>query len=83
MAACTRTSDSCVESAGRLVEEKNGGIAQHGARKGNALAFAAGQAIAALADLRCIAVRQPRNEVVSSGGLGGFHHGLLRCGLEP
>ena len=49
-----------IERAGRLVEQQDGRIAQDGAGERDALALAAGQRHAALAEPRCVALRPGR-----------------------
>ena len=60
-----------IERRGRLVEQQNWRILQHGARDGEALALAARELHAKLADRRLIALGQIDDEVVGGGGLSG------------
>ena len=53
-----------VEVAGGLVEDEDVGIGQHGPRDGDALALAAGEPQAALANRRIVAFGQINDEVV-------------------
>ena len=69
-------STSLVERARRLVEHQDGRILQQHAGDGDALALAAGQLHAALADVRVIApaalqVLEVADEIVRRGFLGG------------
>ena len=59
-----------VERRGRLVEDQDRRVADHRPRDADALALAAGERIAALADHRVVAVRHPRDELVGVGELG-------------
>ena len=47
-----------IDGAGGLVEDQDGGVAEHGAGQRDALPLAAGESVAALADDRVVAVRQ-------------------------
>ena len=62
-----------VERARRLVEDEDGRAADHRPRDGDPLALAAGQADAALAHHRVVAVRDLHDEVVRVGHAGGPH----------
>ena len=53
-----------VERRGCLVEDQHRWVAQHRARDRHALLLAAGEAVAALADLRVITVGQARDQLV-------------------
>ena len=63
-----------VERAGGLVEQQDGGVAQHGPGDGDALALAAGEPHAALAEEGVEAFGQALEEFVGVGGLGGGAH---------
>ena len=56
-----------IERARRLVEDQDARIGDEGARDGDALALAAGEIAAALADDRVVAFRQLQDEVVRAG----------------
>ena len=60
-----------IDRGQRLVQHQDRRVAQQRAGDGDALALAAGQARAALADHRLVAVRQRLDEVVRIGGAGG------------
>ncbi len=60
-----------VERGGRLVEQKERRVAQDRARNGDALALAARQRDAALAELRLESVRQPADEFGGMSKLRG------------
>ena len=60
-----------VEVAGGLVEDEDPGVGQHGAGDGQALALAAAEPHAALADQGVVAVGQAVDELGGVGGLGG------------
>ena len=59
-----------VQRAGRLVEQQDRRILQDGPRNGDALALAAGQPGAALAEEGVVALRQFRDELVGHGRPG-------------
>ncbi len=59
-----------VECGGCLVEQQHRCVLQDGAGDGDALALAAGERDAALADLGVVALVQPRDEFVGLGGNG-------------
>ena len=59
-----------VEGARRLVEHEHGRVAQDRARDRDALLLAAGEAVAALADDRVVAVGQAGDQVVDARGAG-------------
>jgi uncharacterized protein (UPF0261 family) len=63
---------------GRLVEDQDARVDQQGAGDRDALAFAAGKALAAFADQRVVAVRQAQDELVGMGGAGGGDDFLAR-----
>ena len=60
-----------VERAGGLVEDEDGRVLEQRARDREALALAAGERGAALADDGVVAVGQAADEVVRVGGSGG------------
>src|SRR3954470_11585799 len=60
-----------VERAGGLVEDQHRRVAQDRARDRDALLLAAGEAVAALADDRVVALGQRRVQVVDARGAGG------------
>src|SRR5579884_825820 len=66
-----------VEGGGGFVQYEDGRILQQGTRDRDALALAAGQPDAALANYGVVAFREFLDEVVSQGGLGRQHHGVL------
>ena len=70
-AVCTSVSDLGIERRGRFVEQQQRRIAQDRARDRDALALAAGQRHAALAELRLEAAGQPADEFGGVGQLGG------------
>ena len=63
-----------IECAGRLVEQQQRRVLQDRAGDADALALAAGQAHAALAQKGVIALGQCPDELVGEGGLGGGLH---------
>ena len=67
-----------VKRAGGLVEHENGRIAEDRPRDGQSLLFAAGEAVAPLADQRVVAVWQPCEKVVDLGGPCGGVQFLVR-----
>ncbi len=67
-----------VERARRLVEDQDARIGDEGAGDGDALALAARQRAAALADDGVVAFRQLEDEVVRAGELGGGDDALHR-----
>ena len=71
-----------VERAGRLVEQQDRRVAQDRAGDREALALAAGEHHAALADLGVVALRQPGDELVRRGG-AGRRLDLGVAGLRP
>ena len=66
-----------VEGAGGLVQNQDARVFQDGAGDGDALLFAAGELVAALADDGVIAFRQGGDVVVDGGGLGGCDQFLV------
>src|SRR5205807_6623500 len=62
-----------IERGGRLVEQDDRRILDQGARYGDALALAARQLQAALADLSVVAVGKSRDEIVRMSGFGRRH----------
>ena len=60
-----------IERCGGFVEDENGGVADEGARDGDALALAAGEALAPFAERRVVALRQRADEFVGVGFLRG------------
>jgi hypothetical protein len=60
-----------VERGGGLVQHQDRGVGQEGAGDGHALALAARQLDAALADQGVVALGQAQDEVVGAGLLGG------------
>lgn len=60
-----------VGEGGGLVQDQDRRVLEDGTGDRDALALAAGQAVAALPDQRVVAVRQSADEVVGAGGLGG------------
>ena len=71
--ACwTARSVSLSSARGGLVENQHGRVAKHGAGDRHALLLAAGEAVAALADGRVVALGQRGDELVDLGGLGGL-----------
>ena len=68
-----------VQRAGRLVENQNGGILQDGAGDGDALAFTAGQAVTAFADLRQVAGNTAVDEIRCRSCCRRFHHFRIGC----
>ena len=71
-----------VDAGERLVEDQDWGIAQQRAGDRDALALAAGEAVAALADRRLVALGQVADELVGVGGLRGGDD-LLVGGVGP
>ena len=70
-----------IERAGRFIEQQQRRIAQDGARDSDALALAAGQPHALLAEEAVEAVGQLLDELARGGGLGGGEHlGISRLG---
>ena len=63
-----------VERGGRLVEQQDRRVLQDGAGDGEALALAAGQRDAALAELGVVALRQGADEPVGGGERGRAAH---------
>jgi len=61
-----------VERGGRLVEQQNGGILQHGARDGDALALPAGKLEPGLTDQRVVAFGQRCDELMRGRVAGGL-----------
>jgi hypothetical protein len=60
-----------IERGGGFVEDEDGGVADEGAGDGDALALAAGEALAAFAERGVVALRQGLDEVVRVGFAGG------------
>ena len=60
-----------IERGGRLVEQDDRRVLDQRPRDGDALALAAGELQAVLADLRVVAGREAHDEIVRMGGLGG------------
>jgi len=58
-----------VEAAGGFVKDQDARVAQDNAGQGNALFFAAAEAVAALADDGVVTIRQAGDEIVDVGGL--------------
>ena len=70
-----------VQRAGGFIEQQQRRVLQHGAGDADALALAAGDAHAALAQKGLVALRQRGDEVVGVGGLGGGDDvGIRRIG---
>src|SRR5687767_2415355 len=67
-----------VEGAGRLIEDQDARVGDQSARDRDALALAARERAAALADHGIVAFRQLQNEVVRAGELGGRDHVVER-----
>ena len=67
-----------IDIGGRLVQNDDRRVFQHGARNGNALPLAAGKAGAALADDRIVAVGQRLDEIITAGRLGCRDHLVMR-----
>ena len=63
-----------VERRGRLVEQQHRGVADDGAGDGDALALAAGQRVAALADDGVVSLRQAHDVAMDLGLLGRLLH---------
>src|SRR5581483_147451 len=71
-----------VQRRSGFVKNKNGRILENSASNGQALAFASGEARAALANYRVIPLRHLADEIVRQGSLGRRHNdGLLDVGL--
>src|SRR6059036_2529015 len=62
-----------VHGARGFVEDEDRRVPQEGAGERDALALAAGEAQAALANLGVVALRQPGDELVGVGPPGGVH----------
>src|SRR3546814_3958942 len=72
-----------VEGGGRLVEQQDGGVLQHGAGDGDALALTAGEVAAARADLGVVAAGEGGDEIMGAGHAGGlFDLGIARAGAR-
>ncbi len=63
--------DAGVDGGGRVVEEEEPGVGEDGAGEGDALALAAGEGEAVLADGGVVPVGQVGDEAVRLGGAGG------------
>ena len=61
-----------IERGGRLVEQDDRRVLEQGARNGDALALAAGQLRAVLADRRVVAEREAHDEIMRAGRLRGI-----------
>src|SRR3546814_8756358 len=73
------SSDVC--SSDLLVEQQDGGVLQHGAGDGDALALTAGEVAAARADLGVVAAGEGGDEIMGAGHAGGlFDLGIARAG---
>ena len=72
-----------VERAGRLVEQQDRRVLVDGPRDGDALALAAGQQPARLADARVVALRQAHDEIVRRGGLAAAITSSSTSGFGP
>ena len=59
-----------VETGGRLVEDENGGVPQHGARDGKALLLPARERGPSLRHLSVIALGEPPDELIRHGDVG-------------
>ncbi len=70
-----------VEGAGGFVEDEDAGVGEDGAGDGDALALAAGELDAALADDGVVLLREALGELVDAGDAAGFHD-LLFGGLR-
>ena len=66
-----------VDGGGGVVEEEDGGFEEQGARDGDALFLASGQADAGFAEDGVIAVGKGGDEVVGRGEAGGFFNLIL------
>ena len=67
-----------IERRGGFVENENGRVLEDGAGNGHALALAAGEAEAFLADDGVVALRHAQNEIVRQGiARGLLHQGVL------
>src|SRR5690606_38603462 len=66
-----RTLTGHVQGAGRLVEDQHGGVREQGPGERHQLTLPGGDAAAALADVRVVAVGQGRDEVVRADLLRG------------
>ena len=62
-----------VEGAGGFVENEDAGVGEYGAGDGEALALAAGELDAALADDGVVALGETLGELVDAGDGAGFH----------
>ena len=67
-----------VQRTGRLVEQYDRRLLEHGARNGYALALAAGQGFAAFADVRPPAVGQTLRDFADTRQLGRVHDLIIR-----
>ena len=67
-----------IERGGGFVEDEDGGVADEGAGDGDALALAAGEALAAFAEGGVVALREGLDEVVGVGFAGGGDDFLAR-----
>ncbi len=70
-----------VEGAGSLIEDEDAGVGQDGAGDGDALALAAGELDAALADDGFVLLWEALGELVYAGDTTGLHE-LLFVGLR-
>ena len=68
-----------VDGGGGFVQDQDLRVDQNSARDGNALALAAGQGLAALADQGVVGFRQFQHEFVSAGGARGVNHARCAC----
>ena len=66
-----------VEGAGGFVEDEDARVGENGAGDGDALALAAGELDAALADDGVVAFGEALGELVDAGDAAGFHELLL------
>ncbi len=71
-----------VERAGGLVEDQDARVLEQRARDRHPLLLAAGELHPALAHQRVVALREPGDELVRVGGLGGGED-LLLAGVGP
>ncbi len=71
IASCTCFSDSGVECGGGFVEQDDRRVLDQRAGDRDALALAAGELDAVLADRRVVAEREAHDEVMRAGGLRG------------
>ncbi len=69
IASCTSFSDSGIQRGGRFIEQDDRRVLHQRAGNGDALALAAGELRAVLADRRIVAAREAHDEIVSAGGL--------------